>query len=220
MTLNSRLNSCDCIFWDWNGTLLDDVSVCVEIINASLCRRNLPPVTLERYLEVFTFPVIRYYETLGFDFSQETFEAAGGEFIAAYSKKMFECSLHRGVQPVLAQLRAAGKKQFVLSALQEGALKKILSHFRLESFFSDIRGLQDHYAWGKVELGQELIASSQSDATRTVMIGDTLHDLETAQAIGIDCILIAGGHNSEQRLRASGAPVFRSLEELFSGTPA
>ncbi|HQB84171.1 MAG TPA: HAD hydrolase-like protein, partial [Candidatus Rifleibacterium sp.] len=47
-----------------------------------------------------------------------------------------------------------------------------------------------------------------------IMVGDTLHDFDTAVAMGIPCVLIAAGHNSKKRLQASGAPVFDSIEEF------
>lgn len=35
----------------------------------------------------------------------------------------------------------------------------------------------------------------------TLMVGDTIHDAEVADALGFDCILFAGGHNNEERLQ-------------------
>ena len=55
------------IIWDWNGTLLNDVRIAIDSINYLLLDRKLVPLTLERYLEVFTFPVQNYYEQIGFD---------------------------------------------------------------------------------------------------------------------------------------------------------
>jgi phosphoglycolate phosphatase len=46
------------------------------------------------------------------------------------------------------------------------------------------------------------------------MVGDTLHDFEVAQHAGIQCILVASGHQSRQRLEKSRAPVVGSLCEL------
>ena len=48
-----------------------------------------------------------------------------------------------------------------------------------------------------------------------LLVGDTLHDAEVAQVLGTDCILIADGHQSKERLAQSGLPVVDSLEELF-----
>ena len=48
-----------------------------------------------------------------------------------------------------------------------------------------------------------------------LFIGDTEHDFEVAQAIGVDCLLLSHGHNCYSRLVHTGAPVFRSLKNIF-----
>jgi phosphoglycolate phosphatase len=47
-----------------------------------------------------------------------------------------------------------------------------------------------------------------------LLVGDTLHDLEVAQAIGVDCALVAAGHHPEARLRAAHDRVFADLPSL------
>ena len=41
------------IIWDWNGTLLNDLSLCVTILNQSLSKRNIPAITIQAYKEKF-----------------------------------------------------------------------------------------------------------------------------------------------------------------------
>ena len=48
------------IIWDWNGTLLDDSWLCVESINKSLKKRNLPQIDKEKYFQVRPSHEIRY----------------------------------------------------------------------------------------------------------------------------------------------------------------
>ena len=62
------------IIWDWNGTLLDDVSICIDIMNEILGRRGLDKLTRKKYQQIFRFPVIDYYRQLGFDFKRDSFE--------------------------------------------------------------------------------------------------------------------------------------------------
>ncbi len=209
------LRAYDQIFWDWNGTLLDDLVTCVEIINGSLAKRGLTLTSVDRYLEIFEFPVVNYYRSLGFDFERESFEEVGAEFIRGYGRKMFECSLHHGAREVLSRVKELGKRQFVLSALQEDNLRKVLEHFGLTAFFEAVQGSGDHYAWGKVEFGRRLLGQTGGNPARTVMIGDTTHDFETAREIGIDCILVANGHNSRTRLEKCGVPVLSALGPLI-----
>ena len=202
------------IFWDWNGTLLDDVKECIEIINVSLKQRTLNELSLPDYLEKFEFPIKKYYENIGFDFSRESYEAAGKEYIDAYATRMFDCRLHSGVHGALNNFRQRGVRQFILSALYEGALQQCIIHYQLESYFDKIRGLSDSYAHSKIELGMNLIAETSCRKDSALMVGDTVHDFETASAMGISCVLIAAGHNSRRRLNACGVPVFDSVVDF------
>ena len=47
-----------------------------------------------------------------------------------------------------------------------------------------------------------------------LLIGDTLHDAEVAAAADVDCVLVAHGHQSKERLKQSGAQVVDSLEAI------
>ncbi len=203
------------IVWDWNGTLLDDRGVCLEIINGSLARRSLPTVTLETYLDLFEFPVVDYYRKLGFDFDKESFEAVGHEFMTEYRGRMLGCPLQKGARTLLERLHRQGIRQTVLSALDARLLAPCIDHFGLREFFDKVWGLSDSLAAGKIELGRQMIAAAGVPAAGTLMVGDTTHDFETARALGIDCLLMAAGHNSRPRLEACGVPVVGGLEELL-----
>ncbi len=50
---------------------------------------------------------------------------------------------------------------------------------------------------------------------RTLLIGDTLHDYDVAQALGCKCILVANGHQSRKRLLSSDAKVYSCLNEIL-----
>ena len=54
------------VVWDWNGTLLNDVKVGVNTLNDMLGRRGLPLLSVEDYKEKFGFPVIDFYDRVGF----------------------------------------------------------------------------------------------------------------------------------------------------------
>ena len=54
------------LIWDWNGTILDDAKLCLEIENELLHERGMPEITREWYLAHFSFPIRRYYEMMGY----------------------------------------------------------------------------------------------------------------------------------------------------------
>jgi phosphoglycolate phosphatase len=203
------------VIWDWNGTLLDDLALCVDVINGMLSKRRMPAVTREEYLAVFTFPVRRYYQALGFDFSRESFEALSHEFIAGYEAGRPGCALHPEARPTLERIAASDRHQALLSASAQNSLKEAVRAFELEAFFDRVAGLDNIYAHSKLELGRELLASLPCAPSEAVLVGDTLHDAEVAWAMGTACVLVAHGHQSRARLhRQAATQVVDSLQEL------
>ena len=204
----------DTIIWDWNGTLLDDVHISLSSVNQLLAERNLEMLTHERYLDLFTFPVQKYYESIGFDFESEPFEITAHQFIDIYNAAVLDCGLHHEVINVLTNMKTKGLKQFILSAMEHQLLEETVRQNNIFGFFNAVYGLNHQYATSKIETGLNLIAQNSLSPCQTLLIGDTIHDFEVAQSIGCQCILVAKGHQSRKRLESTGAKVIDSLSEL------
>jgi len=204
------------IIWDWNGTLWDDTWLCVEINNHMLGRRGLPPITIDTYRDKLCFPVDQYYCQLGFDYSRDPYSTLAEEFIEEYTRRRFECELQTGARELIMSLYERETPQSVLSAYQHDTLMQAVDYFELTPYFSDIIGLDDIYAAGKVENGRKYIAGLDIPPGQVLFIGDTIHDYEVAKAMGVNCLLIANGHNSRWRLEACGVPVSQAISEVYS----
>lgn len=202
------------IIWDWNGTLLNDVDFCKNIINRILVENQLQELSLEKYREIFTFPVQKYYEAAGLDFSKTSFEVLGKDFIDEYEEKKLSCSLFENTIDVLSLIHKKGIGQSVLSAYLHDNLVKILDHYNLTEYFDHIIGLDNIYAGSKTHLGLNLIQKLDIKKGEILFIGDTLHDYEVAQTMGVNSILIADGHQSKEKLNVNGILVLDNLFEL------
>ena len=202
------------IIWDWNGTLLDDAWLCVDVMNGMLKERGLPLKTVSEYRELFDFPVKKYYAKLGYNFDLEPFNEVGMEFINRYNKRQGEKCLHREALQVLAHFATLGFAQSILSAREQNELILETTSLGVFSFFDHIYGSDDHYAHGKTDVGIKLVHDLAISKEKLLFIGDTRHDAEVAGEIGIDCILIPNGHHSLARLDHLGLPLISSLNEL------
>ncbi|MEZ5103782.1 MAG: HAD hydrolase-like protein [Draconibacterium sp.] len=202
------------IIWDWNGTLLNDLDFCISTINVLLKKRELPLLNHYSYKEVFSFPVKDYYQAVGFDFSKEDFAIPAQEFIDLYDGGVNGCTLHNSAIEVLEYFQKQGIRQFVLSAMRQTMLEKTLKQNNIFNFFEGVAGLNDHYAFSKIERGKQLLAEFEIEKQNAWMVGDTIHDFEVASELGTQCILIADGHQSEERLKQTGAPIILSLKNM------
>ena len=204
------------IIWDWNGTLLDDAWLSVEITGQMLQRRSLPQLSQQRYQEVFGFPLQEYCARLGFDLEAESFAALSDEFILSYERRRLECSLQPHAVAVLQAINRAGLEQSILSAYRHRTLLELIVHFHLEDFFVAANGVDNDRGEGKIANARRWLEKLSLPRNQIVLVGDTLHDLEVSQAMGVDCILLTGGHQSRSRLEASGARVVGELTEVLA----
>jgi phosphoglycolate phosphatase len=202
------------VVWDWNGTLLDDTWLCIDIMNELLAERNLPALTLPRYHEVFDFPVEEYYRRLGFDFTRDPFPVVGAEFIRRYEIRRAETRLHTAARTTLDYIRHLAIPQSVLSAYRHDTLEELLAHFEVRSFFTGVLGSDNVYAHGKIEQGRRWIGERGIDPASVLLIGDTIHDFEVATAMHCRCLLVADGYHPRARLEPLGAPVVSDLHDV------
>lgn len=203
------------VLWDWNGTLLDDHEHCIRIMNAMLREEGLSELDVPRYRSLFDFPVRRYYERLGFSSDDASFRTLAARFIDEYDRTVHECRLHANAAALLQSLSEVGILHTILSAARQASVEALLRRHDLDRFFSEVVGLGDHYAAGKSELGVQWMGRSGVPRDAVVLVGDTVHDYEVAEAMGVRCILVAAGHHARERLERCGCPVVDELGELF-----
>ena len=206
--------NCQHILWDWNGTLLDDVWLCVDIINKMLARRGAPSIDIQRYKAIFDFPVQGYYQRAGFDFSKETFGVVVTEFCDEYERRVCECSLHDGARTLLENFAKVGIPQSIISATEQTRLETNVSASGIMSLFDRVIGQTDHYAAGKAGKAKQWLTSQDIPGDKVLLIGDTTHDAHVAEGIGSYCILVSRGHHPREKLEGTSAWVVEELSQL------
>ena len=213
-----------CIIWDWNGTLLDDVDAAVNALNRMLSVRGIAPTTRDYYREHFGFPVRPFYAELGVDLEHEDWDRICVDFHRFVEEE--PKFLRPDACEALTLAARSGMRQFVLSALREDLLKRDIAAAGIDSFFGALFGVDNLDGATKLDRGHDLVqyltAASETLPPRIVCVGDTLHDAEVAQALGAQCILVDGGHQTAERLTAAGVPVMSSLvaavQHIANGT--
>ena len=103
--------------------------------------------------------------------------------------------------------------QILLSATERNMLLGQISELGIDGFFDEVLGLGDIHAYSKKDIA--LIWKSKNPDSVPLFIGDTEHDAEVARALGADCILLEGGHQSRDTLLRCGYEICADLYNLI-----
>ncbi len=204
------------IVWDYNGTILNDAGISVAIENQMLEERGYPAgYTLEEYRNLYSLPMEDYYRRLGYTFETETFEDASAQFMKLYEERFDECGLCEGVTELLEESRSRGYENVILSSCENRILHEQCDALGISPYFTRIMGIDNLLGGSKIHIGQAWMEESGIDPADCLFLGDTSADYDTARALGIsDLILVAGGHQSFERLSRLHQQTVHSLKEV------
>ena len=204
------------IFFDFNGTILDDVQLCFDVEEEIIKEYGLPILTMDFYLDNFCFPVKKYYEKAGFDFSKLSYKVISDKFMSRYlEREGQETRLYPEVKETLKKLKEAGFNLYCYSASEYNILKKQLTNLGIIEYFTDLIASNNIAAKGKLEYGQDYINEHKIDVTKTIMLGDTYHDFEVASALNLKPVLVSFGHNSKKVLSPLNVPIIDNFSKIL-----
>lgn len=203
------------LIWDFNGTVLDDMAHGIRCTNAMLSARGLPVIpSVDAYREIFGFPIDAYYRRLGFDFEKEDYDTVlAPEWVTLYLAGEASCSTIEGAVEIIRRVKAMGIPQILLSATKIEMLTDQLDRLGLRGEFDEIIGLDNIHARSKK--AQALEWRGRYPNARPLFVGDTEHDAQVADAVGGDCLLFVGGHQSADRLKTCGKPLIERIKQVI-----
>lgn len=203
------------VFFDFNGTILDDVDLCLELLNKILKKQNKKTLNKEEYKQVFRFPIKEYYRLAGVDFSITSYEALAIDFITEYQPKSLFCSLVSGFLELVTYLNNHNVNCYILSASETNNLIEQCESLKIDKYFKGIIGINNIHAESKIAAGKKYIIEHNIDVTDSFMIGDTTHDYEVSLELGLKPILFSGGHQAKNILMSTGAFIIDELMDFI-----
>jgi phosphoglycolate phosphatase len=207
----------DLIVFDWDGTLMDSTATIVKCIQDSARDLGLP-IPDKR--------AASYVIGLGL---QDAMEAALPDLDPKYYPKMVERYRHHylatgndltlfdGVREMLSDLSHAGYFLAVATGKSRVGLNRALNAAKLLSLFDATRCADETFSKPNPAMLQELTRELGQDMKRTLMIGDTTHDLQMALNAGAGGVAVHYGAHSAQELAVLN-PLFaaNSVGELHT----
>ncbi|MFD7628504.1 HAD family hydrolase [Streptomyces sp. NPDC059851] len=208
------------IVWDWNGTLLHDIDAVISATNASFAEFGFPPITLERYRELYVVPVPKFYERLMGRLPTDAEWAVMDEaFHRHYWVAAEAAGLTDGAPALLRDWQADGSTQSLLSLAPHDRLVPLVREYGIEQHFLRVDGRTGPSHSSKAAHLVRHMAALEAGGvtpTRTVLIGDAVDDAVAAAHVGARAVLYTGGSHSRSSLESAGVPVVDSLAEAVA----
>lgn len=205
------------VLFDLDGTLVDSYMGVTNAIYHSLT--YFPQITPpeREQLRVFIGPPLFASYTGHFGMDSDTANEAIARYREYYSVTgKYECELFEGLRELFKNLKKNGKNVVMATSKPTVFAKDIAKHHKIDQYFDYICGAD---IGGPITEKDQVIAHlldvSGYEKSETVMIGDTLFDVEGADKNGIDCITVTYGFGTREELsKSSAVAVVDTVSEL------
>jgi len=200
----------DLIVFDWDGTLMDSTATIVQSIQAAARDLGLPVPDRKSASYVIGLGLQEALEVVMPGLDPKCYPRLVERYRYHYLTKDKGLTLFDGVREMLAELSQQGYFLAVATGKSRVGLNRALDAARLMSVFDATRCADETFSKPHPAMLQELTRELGQDLRRTVMIGDTTHDLQMAVNAGAAGIAVHYG--------AHGAPELQALNPLFAAS--
>src|SRR5690606_38635051 len=205
----------DLIVFDWDGTLMDSTATIVKCIQAAARDLGLEEPSREAAAHVIGLSLQQAMHTALPDLDPKHYPHVLERYRYHYLTQDQELELFEGVREMLEDLAGKGYFLAVATGKSRVGLNRALSAMDLRAVFDATRCADETFSKPHPAMLQELTRELGQDLRRTVMIGDTTHDLLMAQNAGAAGIGVHYGAHPAHELQAL-QPVYcaDSVEQL------
>lgn len=187
----------DLIIFDWDGTLVDSIDWIVESLQyaAKECHWSVPSAQAVR--NIIGLSIECAVDTLFPTMDDTTQE----QLISTYSQRFFSKAIQRkdlfsGVYEMLATLQESGYLLAVATGKKNAGLVKAMQGTGVVEFFTTTRSADQTASKPHPMMINEIVNELAISKHRTVMVGDSVHDIQMAHNAGVAAIAVeCGAHD-------------------------
>ena len=189
----SRPLNFDLIAFDWDGTLFDSTQIIVRSIQAAVADvgGTVPSDTAASY--VIGLGLMEALAHAAPDVPEARYPELGQRYRHHYGIHQNDISLFDGVLPLLADLKARGHLLTVATGKSRRGLDEALHAVELKGRFDGSRTADETAGKPHPLMLHELMREFDVAPERTLMIGDTTHDLQMALNAGCASVGVSYG---------------------------
>ena len=205
----------DLIAFDWDGTLYDSTQIIVRCIQAAVKDVGGTVPTDEAAGYVIGLGLVQALAHAAPDVPQDKYPLLGERYRYHYQLHAQDLSLFAGVLPLLAALKAHGYLLAVATGKSRHGLDEVLQTVQLKGVFDASRTADKTAGKPDPKMLHELMAELDTTAQRTLMVGDTTHDLQMALNAGCSSLGVSyGAHESTAIAALKPLHIAHSVQDM------
>lgn len=205
----------DLIAFDWDGTLYDSTQIIVRCIQSAVVDVGGQKPTDEQAAYVIGMALMPALAHAAPDVPKEKYPMLGERYRHYYAKHHEDLSLFEGVLPMLQALRERQHTLTVATGKSRKGLDDALLQVEIRGMFDGSRTADETAGKPNPRMLHELMAEFGVPPERTLMIGDTTHDLEMAHNAGCASVAVSyGAHGTSDFGRWKPLMVAHNVSEL------
>jgi phosphoglycolate phosphatase len=195
-------NRFDLLIFDWDGTLMDSIGWIVHCLQTAAAQLGCPIPAPEAAKDVIGLSIVRAMDTLFPEAGPELREQLVRAYSQEYaSRTLGPGDLFAGVRDMLEELNGAGYRLAVATGKTRAGLQKALQATGTESLFHVTRAADETASKPDPLMLLEIMHHAEIAPGHTLMVGDSIHDLQMAQNAQISAIGVCCGAHSEEILQ-------------------
>jgi phosphoglycolate phosphatase len=191
----------DLIVFDWDGTVMDSTAIIAESIQAACRDLKLPVPDNETARHVIGLGLMQALRYAVPDAPEAMYEPLVARYRHHFLSQHDTIPLFEQARETIIELRDAGFKLAVATGKNRIGLDRALETTQMGEYFHATRTADRTFSKPHPAMLQELMEELDVTPERTLMVGDTTHDLQMAINAGVDAVGITHGAHPEDQLR-------------------
>ena len=213
----TRIRQFDLIAFDWDGTLFDSTASIVRAIQCACADIGTSVPSDEQASNVIGLGLVDALRHAAPDLPRERYAELAGRYRHHYVAQQDRIVLFDGTLAMLHGLKQAGHRLAVATGKSRRGLDDALDSVELRGLFDATRTADETASKPDPRMLVELMDELDVPPQRTLMIGDTTHDLLLAANAGTACVAVSFGAHPEDAFRAHATRhVAHSTAELHA----
>ena len=215
MTARNFDRQFDLIAFDWDGTLFDSTQIIVRCIQAAVKDVGGTVPTDKAAAYVIGLGLNQALAHAAPDVPQDKYPLLGERYRHHYQLHADDLSLFEGVLPLLDALRTRGYLLAVATGKSRHGLDEALQTVQLKGVFDASRTADKTAGKPDPKMLHELMAELGTSPKRTLMVGDTTHDLQMALNAGCPSLGVSyGAHTPDAFAALKPLHISHSVQDM------